>query len=86
DSGSGPPSGSTVSGWIRTGNQANPVSGALGQNNCNAWTSAAPSDAGTVAGLSIFWITGAGAVTVISPWSAGPGICVATNPVWCVQD
>ena len=84
DSGLGPPSGSSISGWIRTGNDASPASGSLGQTNCNAWTSEAAQDVGTNVGLSTFW--SAGTVSVISPWSAGVVPCTAPRSVWCVQD
>jgi hypothetical protein len=84
DSGSGPPT--FVLGWIRTGNDAR-EGGAAGFANCNAWTSDAELDGGTIVFLPSSWVLTEGAsVSGISPWQPGTGGCSGARPVWCVQD
>jgi len=81
DSGSGPPS--FNNGWIRTGFTATGTSLA-GQSNCEAWTSASSTDAGTTVALPHVWsLTN---VTVVSPWIAEVRNCGSSFHVWCVQD
>ena len=84
DSGSGPPASLNSNGWIRTGNVASPGSGVLGQSNCSAWTTAASTATGSVAGLHFSWT--AGVVTVVSPWYGVEATCDTNVRVWCVQD
>jgi hypothetical protein len=85
DSGSGPPTGSTANGWIRTGAPAalgvsNPS--LPGRVNCNAWTVGTNAGSGSVARFSSNWnVEG---VRLIAGDDAGD--CDALFKVWCVQD
>ena len=80
DSGFGP---TFSDGWIRTGFTP---SGTLqaGLGNCQTWTSANGSDAGTTVALPADW--NSTNVTPISPWNAGAFHCNQPLNVWCVQD
>jgi hypothetical protein len=80
DAGSGPPAGEF--GWVRTGYFSSPVA-LPGTANCSAWTSAEPSAAGSVAGLSERWDL---AATAVSPWYAAAVACNTSARVWCVED
>jgi hypothetical protein len=77
DSGNGPP---PIAGWIRTGfldsGAATP-----GEGNCHTWTSASPSDEGTLVNLPGAWQSGS---TIVSPWQATGAICSNRLHVWCV--
>lgn len=84
DSGFGPP---VDLGWIRTGRFSS-ASAIPGNGNCNAWTSGAPLDNGTLAALSFRWPPpgdGEG-VSVVGPWILETTSCTVANHVWCVQD
>jgi hypothetical protein len=81
DSGSGPPA--NLSGWIRTGANAQTGAGP-GDANCNAYTSNNNADHGTAVQLSEEWDSAANAV---APWD--PFVerqCNIPFNVWCVQD
>jgi hypothetical protein len=80
DSGDGPPS--VGSGWVRTGGPASGSSSA-GFGNCDAWTSNASTDFGTLAGLHNNWTLPA---QVVSPWVTGTRPCDFAAPVWCIKD
>jgi hypothetical protein len=80
DSDSGPPA--NIGGWIRTGGVSGPAQ-LTGLGNCNAWTTASATAFGTIAFLPSSW-TATG--TRVSPWDSVVDVCVAVQPVWCVQD
>ena len=81
DSGSGPPSAGGL-GWIRTGSLSS-ASGNDGQANCNAFTSGAVADTGTIFGLNIAWSL---AGTTTSPWAGQTISCSSDEHVWCVEN
>jgi hypothetical protein len=87
DAGSGPPSGSSGIGWIRTGQPANSFGG-QGTENCEAWTSMKLGDYGSTAIFSEIWTD---ASTASSPWHgfspfALRRLCAVATNVWCVED
>jgi hypothetical protein len=81
DSGSGPPA--AIAGWIRTGGEASAQAGFPGSSNCNAYTSDAVGDLGTVVNLDPLWTF---SPLLISPWQPENALCNLTMQVWCVQD
>ena len=83
DAGSGPPAGSDGDGWIRTGNFSN-TGPTPGQANCGNWTSASPSDFGTIVRLQDTW--NSGTLYPINPWVPDTKICSSPEGVWCVSD
>ncbi|SRR6266496_1240567 len=86
DSGSGPPTGKSALGWIRTGLPA--ASSGNGLANCNAWTSNASTDFGSTASLSADWEGIFNPPSPAAPWES---IALGCDDqvhvrVWCVQD
>lgn len=80
DSGFGPPA---RFGWIRTGRSSSGNIGAVGGNNCFAWTSSDSSHFGTIVMPTQFWgLPPEGS----SPWRAGNHPCNISIHVWCVKD
>ena len=84
DSGSGPPTGFSAEGRVRTGAASSGDTGP-GAANCNAWTSNSSGTVGTTALLSTGWSSSEVAIR-ISPWQARLANCSVNLPVWCVQD
>jgi hypothetical protein len=81
DSGFGPPN---RFGWIRTGTIATGLS-VPGIANCLAWTSAEPTNGGTIVAPNAGWND---AGNVVSPWTSAAVDCASNSSfrVWCVQD
>ncbi len=79
DSGEGPPS--SAIGWVRTGRGSSNAAIA-GVGNCNGWTSANPSDQGTIVSLNSSWP----AVPGIPGWIVLTRACDQTANVWCVSN
>ena len=83
DSGSGPPQ---VLGWIRTGTGSSGNS-AVGLGNCQAWTSNASTDNGTIAAPALYFLWPNNSLSsTINPWGAITESCDQSIRVWCVQD
>jgi hypothetical protein len=87
DAEDGPPS--DAIGWIRTG-WSTGVSVNPGQGNCDVWSSASPSDYGTIAVLSSKWNDPAQTGTFVlvwgTPWAARTFPCDDGWFVWCIED
>ena len=82
DSGSGPPSGESALGWVRTGGISFSGVGIAGKSNCNNWTTDADGDWGTIAWLSDNWLS----APTTWPFRYYPGEWISAHRVWCVQD
>jgi hypothetical protein len=82
DSGSGPPSGESALGWVRTGRISFSGPGIAGQSNCNNWTTDADGHWGTIAWLSDNWLS----APTTWPFRTDPGECISALRVWCMQD
>ena len=82
DSGLGPPMDFAGQGWVRTGDQAD-IDG-VGSANCNVWTSEDHEFDGTTARL--FPGDASAPEKKEGPWVLGALGCLASLPVWCVQD
>ena len=80
DSGQGPPA--QWYGWVRTGH-GDSTADSPGIGNCQAWTSSASADRGTIARLTYDW---EGTGTAVGPWETSTFVCSGVAPVWCVQD
>ena len=80
DSGNGPPT--FQDGWVRTGFAAN-TTDSQGRGNCDAWTSSALDDFGTLVWLPDVWDAG---TAEIHTWIAGWASCASIQQVWCVED
>lgn len=87
DSGSGPPTGTSTYGWIRTGYTKENIP-IPGRANCNAWTSMSAGDYGTIVRLTEDWYRALipQTLTVTDWWNAAVTLCQDLNPVWCAQD
>jgi hypothetical protein len=77
DSGSGP---SVLAGWVRTGFIGS-ASSSSGSGNCRVWTSASPTDEGSLVNLTNDW---QGASNKTAPWDASSSLCSNNIHVWCV--
>ncbi len=90
DSGNGPPT--FYSGWVRTGFVAGAeATGFAGKVNCQAWSSNASTDVGTVVELNATWLIFFHDVSDNpfreAPWlSPGRVSCDTLFPVWCIED
>lgn len=80
DSGQGPPA--HWYGWVRTG-WSSSGSDVAGTGNCQAWTSTASGDYGSIARLDQDWTA---TPTAASPWDTRTFSCGGISPVWCVED
>jgi hypothetical protein len=80
DSGSGPPL--AEFGWMRTGYAGSAGALSPGQPNCNAWTSQAVDEYGTLANLE----TDFNGVSYGWNWYSTPGGCWQQDRVWCIED
>jgi hypothetical protein len=88
DAGAGPP---TAAGWVRTGGPSNHNSIAIGQANCNSWTSADPTFIGTIVFLSSLWFSSQPPTEPTyypnAPWwGTGYTTCDTPESTWCVED
>jgi hypothetical protein len=79
DSGQGPSS--YTDGWVRTG-YVSSADSVPGWGNCNAWTSSASGDLGTLTWLPLEWGSGQD----IHVWEVGLTSCQTDKHVWCVED
>lgn len=79
DSGQGPPA--EWYGWVRTGWDSS-ASDIAGIGNCQAWTSTASSDYGSIARLDRNWTT---SPTAAAPWDTRAFYCGGISPVWCME-
>ncbi len=91
DSGYGPPS--YIRAWVRTGQDAFAGEGsAVGYANCNAYTSADPSNRGVIVGLSRSWRFDPEQPAdqhrnYVADWWVPIAVdCDGHYPVWCVED
>jgi len=75
----GPGPNSEYQGWVRTGYLGS-ASSVPGEANCQAWTSYAGTDWGTIAGLDHPWSPG------IDRWVLEVRYCDSQRLVWCVED
>jgi hypothetical protein len=80
DSGQGPPA--YWYGWVRTG-WSSSGSDIAGIGNCQAWTSTASGEYGSIARLDQEWTA---TPTVVAPWDTRTFYCGGVSPVWCVED
>jgi len=90
DAGDGPPT--FASGWVRTGFLAGAeATGFAGKVNCQAWSSNASTDVGTVVELNATWLIffhdASDNPFREAPWLApGRVSCDTAFPVWCMED
>lgn len=85
DAGNGPPT--SIPGWSRTGNAASGNAGPAGVANCDGYTSASPTETGTIVGLpSALSDDQLNPGLVTSPWFWFEWACSNETRVWCVQD
>lgn len=86
DSGSGPPSGVSEVGWVRTG-RGKESSNTVNAPNCAAWTNSILW--GTVVRLESIWLRlhpNETLATAVSPWVGETVACSTPHRVWCVED